>query len=44
MNKIYNAAIIGCGSRGWKFGCVMMEQSDKFKVVFVNSRFRFGAR
>ena len=35
MNKIYNAAIIGCGSRGWKFGCIMMEQSDKFKVVSV---------
>ncbi len=35
MSKIYTAAIIGCGSRGWKFGCIMMGQSDKFKVVSV---------
>lgn len=33
MGKIYTSAIIGCGSRGWKFGGIMNELNDKFKVV-----------
>ena len=35
MSKIYTSAIIGCGSRGWLFGCRMMELPDKYKVVAV---------
>ncbi len=33
MGKVYSAAIIGCGNRGWTFGNFMLVRPNMFKVV-----------